>query len=194
MKQRRTAWQTRISGLTQPFDGSLTVGGSIAIRKMVAELWRPPAVYIRALSRNGVEPVRCAGRHARKMKLPAGVPTTLDEAMTFDASDHDPENRSAAGKTVGEMRGVRFATGSARERIRTYLSDFYRAVYRGVQEVERQSAPASFEGWVHQLYLNAGASSQEVYERRTHWSWGGGPVEPRRRANDGAPRWPGRSR
>ena len=240
--------------LTQPFDGSLTVGGSFAIRKMAAELSRPPAFYILALSRNDVELLRCAGLHAEKVKLPPGVPTTLDEAMAFDAPDHDLENRSEAGTTVGNMQGVRFGTGSARERVRTYLGDFYRVVDRGVQEVVRQSdiplllagveedaavyrsvstsrnlltqgitgspaldremeeilhraydvlraeeierqasamlearertapsrfstelAPvlrAAFEGRVHQLYLNADASRQEVYERGTYRSWG----------------------
>ncbi len=100
--------------LTQPFDESLTVSGSFAIRKMAAELSRPPAFYILALSRTEVELLRCAGLHAEKVKLPAGVPSTLDEAMAFDAPDHDLVNRSAAGTSTGDMRGVRFGTGSAR--------------------------------------------------------------------------------
>ena len=240
--------------LTQPFDGSLTVSGSFAIRKMAAELSRPPAFYILALSRTEVELLRCAGLHAEKVKLPAGVPSTLDEAMAFDAPDHDLVNRSAAGTSTGDMRGVRFGTGSARERVRTHLGDFYRAVDRGVQEVVRPSgiplvlvgveedaavyrsvstsrnlltqgitgspaldreldetlhraydvlradeiekqasamlearertvpsrfstelAPvlrAAFEGRVHQLYLDADASRQEVYQRGMYRSWG----------------------
>ncbi len=240
--------------LTQPFDASVTVSGSFAIRKMAAELSRPPAFYILALSRNEVELLRCAGLHAEKVKLPPGVPGTLDEALAFDAPDHSLENRSAAGPATGDMRGVRFGTGSARERLRTHLGDFYRAVDRGVQEVVRQpdiplvlagveedvavyrsvstsqnllpkgiigspaldremeeilrraydvlraeeierqasamlearerTAPsrfstelapvlrAAFEGRVHQLYLNAGVSRIEVYERGTYRSWG----------------------
>jgi hypothetical protein len=240
--------------LTQPFEASLTVSGSFSIRKMAAEMARPPAFYILALSRNKVVLLRCAGLHAEPAKLPAGVPTSLAEAMDLDAPDHDLENRSAAGSSVGDMRGVRFGTGSGREQETTHLGDFYRLVDRGVQdllhepeiplvlagveeemaayrlvstcrnllmqgitgspaldreldeilrracdvlrdeEIERQAsaliearertapsrfstelAPvlrAAFEGRVHQLYVNAEVSRQEVYERGTYLSWG----------------------
>ena len=124
--------------LAQPVKASLRVGGSFAIRQLAAELMRPRAFYILALSKEGVSLHRCAGFHAEVVKLPPGIPDTLAEALALEPPDHDLENRSSAGSSVGAMRGVRFGTGSGREQQHAHLGDYYKLVDRGLQEFLRE--------------------------------------------------------
>jgi hypothetical protein len=52
--------------------------------------------------------------------------------LAFKPPDHDLENRSAAGSSVGAMRAVRFGTGSGRETQHTYLRTSIKAVDHGL--------------------------------------------------------------
>lgn len=121
--------------LTQPAPPSLNVGGCFAIRKLAGEFGRPPIFYVLALSKTRVTLLRCTGLHADIVNLPHGVPDTLAEAMALDWPDHDLENRSGAGTSLGSMHSVRFGTGSGREQEHSYLADFYRIVDRGLQRL-----------------------------------------------------------
>jgi hypothetical protein len=118
-----------------PVKAELTVGGSFNIRPILAELHLPAAFYLLKLSKKSVALLRCAHLHTEPVALPKGVPETLEEAMEFKPPDHDLFNRSTAGPSVGTMQGVRFGTGSGREKQHTHLSDFYKAVDRGIVEL-----------------------------------------------------------
>lgn len=124
--------------LTHPAEPSLTVAGCFSIRKLAPELARPQVFYILILSKTKVALLRCAGLHSEVVKLPAGVPETLTEALELEPPDHDLENRSAAGSSTGNMQGVRFGTGSGRERQHVHLADFYKLVDRGLLDVLRE--------------------------------------------------------
>lgn len=133
--------------LIGPVNEELTVGARFFIRPLLAELHLPAQFYLLELSKKDVALLRCAHFHAEEVELPKGVPTTLEEALEFKKPDHDLENRSAAGSSDGAKRRVRFGTGSGRETQQTYLSDFYRAVDRGVVEVLSNSkAPLVLAG------------------------------------------------
>jgi hypothetical protein len=121
--------------LFAPVKGQCTVGGYFQIRPILSDLHLSPEFYLLKLSKKGVELVRCANLRTETVKLPKGVPETLDEALAFKPPDHDLENRSAAGPSPGAKRGIRFGTGSGHETQQAYVSDFYKMVDRGIVEL-----------------------------------------------------------
>ena len=114
---------------------SLTVGACFDIRPVLADLERPAEFYLLRLSQKTVEMWRWADGRMQGIELPKDVPRSLDEALAFKPPDHDLENRSSAGSSAGTMPGVRFGTGSGRERAHVYLADFFKAVDRGIREL-----------------------------------------------------------
>lgn len=121
--------------LTLPPKATVSVGSTFAIRDIAGEFGRPSAFYVLTLSRSGVHLSRCAGRHCESVKLPYGVPETLEEAMAFEPPDHDLENRSAASGSASGRRAVRFGTGSGREKQRLHVADYYKLVDRAVRSL-----------------------------------------------------------
>jgi len=122
----------RQSELIEPISTAVVVAGCFQVRPILAELHLPAEFYLLKLTKKRVELLRCAALHAQPVKLPKGVPETLEEAMAFKQPDHDLENRSPAGGSIGSMRGVRFGTGSGRETQQTHLADFYKLVDHGL--------------------------------------------------------------
>jgi hypothetical protein len=127
--------------LTHPVPASLTVGATFSIRKLYREISRPAVFYVLDLTKTGVSLLRCAGLRGEVAKLPPSIPATLAEAMAFEPPDHDLENRATAGKLAGEMRGVRFGTGSGREREQAHLLDYYKIIDRGLKDFFRAANP-----------------------------------------------------
>jgi len=137
---------TNLDGIA-PVQPGLTVGACFCLRPMLADLHLPAEFYLLRLSQKQVDLWRCSGLRAEPVQLPKGVPRTLDEALAFRPPDHDLENRSTAGSSAGSMRGVRFGTGSDREKAHGHLADFFKAVDRGIQElVHGGSAPLVVAG------------------------------------------------
>jgi hypothetical protein len=128
--------------VTEPVKPSFHVGGCFEIKPILTELHLPAEFFLLRLSKKKVEVFRCAGLRAEPLKLPAGVPETLEEALAFKPPDHDLENRSAAGSSPGAMHAIRFGTGSGRETQSAYLADFYKAVDRGMRELLSASSDA----------------------------------------------------
>jgi Bacterial archaeo-eukaryotic release factor family 3 len=123
------------------------VGDCFWIRPLLKSLAVPEKIYVLDLTRKSVALLACGLQSATPVELPKGTPRTLDEAMNFDAPDHDLMNRSSAGPSTGAMRGVQFGTGRGREAQRAHLHDFYNAVDRGVNEVLRsQQSPLVLAG------------------------------------------------
>jgi hypothetical protein len=121
--------------LTQPAKSSLTVAGCFAIRRLLPELRAPRLFYILALTNKSVQLFRCNYQRAEAVELPAGVPTTLEEALELERPDHDLENRSAIGPSTGSMHAIRFGTESGREAEHAHLADFYKLVDRGIHKL-----------------------------------------------------------
>jgi len=119
---------------------SLLIGAGFHIRPILTAAALPSNIYVLELTKKDIALLRCAHGRATPVELPKGTPQTLDEALAFDAPDHDLENRSTSGPSTGSMRGVRFGTGSGRETQHSYLADFYKAVDRGVNEILRSSS------------------------------------------------------
>jgi hypothetical protein len=133
--------------LIGPVNQSLSVGGCFQIRPLLNELHLPPEFYVLKLSKKRISVLRCAHLRADEMALPKSIPATAEEVLGFDQPDHELRNRSSIGPTAGDMRGVSFGTGSDRETQHTYLSDFYKAVDRGLSEFLRMNkAPLILAG------------------------------------------------
>jgi hypothetical protein len=124
-----------------------TVSDCFWIRPLLASLALPGNVYVLEVTKKAATLLACGLAGVAPVELPRGVPKTLDEAMGFDAPDHDLMNRSASGPSTGAMHGVQFGTGSGRETQHAHLGDFYRAVDRGVNELLRANqAPLVLAG------------------------------------------------
>jgi hypothetical protein len=119
--------------LIGPAGAALTVAGCFDIRPLLAQLRLPAEFYLLKLSKERVELLRCAGFRVEPVEMPRGTPTTLEEMLALEPPDHELENRSAGGGSVGAMRGVRFGTGSGRETQHSHRMDFYKAVDRGLR-------------------------------------------------------------
>jgi len=128
--------QFQVTGAMTP---SVTVSNCFSIRPLLAELHLPAEFYLLAISKKRVALLRCTGLEAEAVDLPKGIPGTLEEALALEPPDHDLMNRSTAGSSLGDMRGVRFGTGSGRERQHSHLADFYKIVDRGMNEFLRDS-------------------------------------------------------
>lgn len=115
------------------------VGDCFWIRPILKSLALPQKIYVLDLSKKSVALLECAQSDVARIELPKGTPRTLDEALNFDAPDHDLMNRSSAGPSNGAMGGVKFGTGAGREAQRGHLHDFYKAVDRGVNEFLRSA-------------------------------------------------------
>ena len=136
--------------LIGPINQALTVAAGFNLRPILPELHIPATFYVLKISSKRVKLFRCSHLQPESMSLPKGVPETLEQALEFKPPDHDLENRSAAGASIGALRGVRFGTGSGRETQQTYLADFYKAVDRGVRErLNGTNAPLVLAG-VHE--------------------------------------------
>jgi hypothetical protein len=146
----RSSEMLRQLQLIGPVNQALTIGACFNLRPILAELHLPAEFYLLELSKKRVDLFRCNHLQAQRVELPSGVPDTLDEALAFKQPDHDLENRAAAGASAGAMSRIRFGTGSGRETQQTYLSDFYKAVDRGVRErLNGSNAPLVLAG-VHE--------------------------------------------
>jgi len=133
--------------LLAPVKAQCVVATYFQIRPILADLQLPQEFYVLKLSKKRVELSRCTNLHTEVVKLPKGVPETLDEALAFKPPDHDLENRATSGGPAGPTRGIRFGTGSGRETQHAYLADFYRIVDRGVAELlHRSNAPLVLGG------------------------------------------------
>jgi len=123
------------------------VGDCFWIRPIFKSLALPANVYVLNITKKAVALLACGLTGVADVELPKGTPKTLEEALGFDAPDHDLINRSAAGPSTGAMHGVQFGTGSGREAQHAHLHDFYRAVDRGVNELLHPSqAPLVLAG------------------------------------------------
>jgi hypothetical protein len=133
--------------LLGPVKAQCVVASYFQIRPMLADLQLPQEFYLLKLSKKRVELSRCTNLHAEVIKLPKGVPETLEEALAFKPPDHDLENRATSGGPTGPTRGIRFGTGSGRETQHAYLADFYKIVDRAIAELlHRSNAPLVLAG------------------------------------------------
>jgi hypothetical protein len=85
--------------------------------------------------------------------LDARVPQSLEAWMNSRQPDHVLASRSAAGPSVGKMKGVLSGTSADREREGEYLAHFFQEVDRGVIAHLRSHSPLVLAGVDYELAI-----------------------------------------
>ena len=157
------------------------VGDCFWIRPLFPSLALPEKIFVLDLTKKSAALLVCSRSGITAVDFPKGTPRTIDEAMGFDAPDHDLVNRSAAGPSSGAMAGVKFGTGSGRETQHAHLRDFYRAIDRGVTELLHREisaprpAPLILAGVDEDMVLYRSVNSYpHLVEQGIHGSPGAG--------------------
>jgi len=122
--------------LTPGVSPFVAVGERFALLPVIAQGGIPADAYALGVNRNHVRLWRVHLFDAEELPLPAAVPASLREAGAFDAPDHDLENRSSAGPSVGGSR-VRFGTSA--DRGEAYLREFFTLISRGLHDTVRDA-------------------------------------------------------
>ena len=102
---------------------------------LLGGLLRVRDFWLLALSIKKVRLYRGSSDALTEVPLPAGVAASLAEDEEFDQPDHSLRGRSAAGPSIGGMKGVQFTTAAAHEGEPTYLHDFFRSIDHGIHSV-----------------------------------------------------------
>ncbi|MGH9559542.1 MAG: hypothetical protein ACRD30_09905 [Bryobacteraceae bacterium] len=118
--------------LRERVDANIWVRGRFQMAAPIKEADLPDRFYILKLSRKSVGLWR-AGLDLELIPLPRGIPASVDEFVELEKPDHDLENRSSIGGPAAGERRVRFGTTTDREAQRAHVSDFFKALDRGLR-------------------------------------------------------------
>jgi hypothetical protein len=91
--------------------------------------------WLLALSINEVRLFRGSIKGLADVALPAGVPKSVSAHEQSDQPDHSLRNRSTAGPSVGNMKGVQFGTSAETERRHGWLHDYFKELDRGIRPI-----------------------------------------------------------
>jgi len=112
----------------------VTVGDRFDLLPLVAAAQTPRRFFILGISKNKLRLFHYSDGSADELALPAGVPVSLEAAGAFDEPEHTMDSHSAAGPSVGGLRGVRFASSGDQDSNAVYLRHFFELVDRGLKE------------------------------------------------------------
>ncbi len=113
---------------------AVTVGDRFHLLPLVAAALIPNRFFVLGVSRNRIRLYHYADGHVEERALPASVPPSLEAAGAFDEPEHSSDSHSAAGPSVGGLRGVRFASTGDRDSEAVHLRHFFGLVDRGIKE------------------------------------------------------------
>jgi hypothetical protein len=116
--------------------------GPVCVRTVVAryfhilpflhQLCAAREFYILGLNQKNLRLLHYADGTCKEALLPVGLPSSVEEAGSFDIPDHTLRNHSPAGKSNGTMSGVSFGTGAEQEKSHERLHYFFRRVDQGL--------------------------------------------------------------
>jgi hypothetical protein len=113
------------------------VGDTFQLRPLLAAIAREQRFHLLAVSQGFVGLFESTMFRANEVKLPQSVPPNLQEWINARQPDHVQDNRSAAGPSIGSMKGVLFGVSRDREKRDEYLKHFFKVVDHGVHEALR---------------------------------------------------------
>jgi hypothetical protein len=150
----------RSSGLFQyyllhgRFQEAQMVQDRFQVRPLLQTLAHETRFHLLGLSRQQVRLLRCTLSKAEPVALDARVPQSLEAWMNSRKPDHVLASRSAAGPSVGKMKGVVSGMSADRERETEYLAHFFKEVDRGViAHLRNQSGPLVLAGVDYELAI-----------------------------------------
>ena len=116
-----------------------TVEERFQVRALLSSITREQSFHVLCLSRRHIRLLDCT-QHRVQPETTGGIPQDMRVWLNTRQPDHDLQDRSAAGPSVGSMKGVTFGTGTDREREDRYLLHFFKEVDRGVNALLRNDA------------------------------------------------------
>lgn len=147
-----------------------SIGPKFQVRSLLATLSREQRFHLLAITRHEVRLFHCGLRGIEQVKLSG--PTNFGAWKNTRKPDHDLDNRSSAGQSVGAMAGVTFTTSSDRERENQYLAHFFKAIDREVHAaLHGDSAPLLLAGTDDEVALYSRENTYpHLFEEHLHGS------------------------
>jgi hypothetical protein len=110
--------------------------------------------HLLGLSQRHVRLFHCTQYRAEPAAADAKLPQSLRSWMDSGQPDHVLASRSAAGPSVGKMKGVLSGTSAEHEREDAYLAHFFKAVDRGViAHLRNRTGPLVLAGVDYELAM-----------------------------------------
>jgi release factor family 3 len=113
---------------------AVTVGDHFDLVPLVDAAQTPRSFFILGISKNKLRLFHYSNGRVEELALPASVPVSLEAAGEFDEPEHTRDSHSAAGPSVGSLRGVRFASSGDQDSNAVYLRHFFGLVDRELKE------------------------------------------------------------
>jgi hypothetical protein len=107
------------------------------IRPLLPALAREQRFHLLCLSRRHIRLLDGTERRLEEVSTGGVIPQDIHVWLNERQPDHTLDNRSAAGPSVGSMKGVSFGTSTDREREDQNLAHFYKEVDREVNRLLR---------------------------------------------------------
>ncbi len=124
-----------------------SVGERFQVRPLLAAFAREQRFHLLCLSRRQIRLLHCTQHRAEEAAIRGVVPQDLRVWLHTRQPDHVLDNRSSAGPSLGDMKGVSFGTTTDREREDKYVAHFFKEVDRGVNALLREDpAPLLLAG------------------------------------------------
>jgi hypothetical protein len=147
---------------------AVTVGDRFHLLPLVSAALIPSRFFVLAVSRNRLRLYHFADGHLEELALPSAVPPSLEAAGAFDEPEHTSDSHSAAGPSVGGLRGVRFASTGDRDSEAVHLRHFFGLVDRGLKET-LHGEPLFLAGVQEELSLyRKTAKYPHIFESECH--------------------------
>jgi Bacterial archaeo-eukaryotic release factor family 3 len=118
--------------LLTPTDERLVVASHPYITPPLAYLMPQPIFYILAISKKLLRLGRWDSGKCMEALLPHGVPASFEESLASDQPDHDLQNRSQGGPSIGQVGSTRFGTGAERDQVHERLRHYFQIVDRSL--------------------------------------------------------------
>jgi Bacterial archaeo-eukaryotic release factor family 3 len=146
----------------------VTVGDYFDLLPLVATAQSPNHFFVLGISKNKLRLFHYSNGRVEELALPIGVPDCLEAAGAFDEPEHTMDSHSAAGPSVGGLRGVRFASSGDQDSNAVYLRHFFGLVDFGLKET-LNGAPLFLAGVQEELSLYRKiAKYPKIFESECH--------------------------
>ena len=136
------------------FQESHVVQERFQVRPLLQTLAHESRFHLLGLSRRHVRLFNCTQSHAEPVTLGPNIPQSLEAWMNSRQPDHVLASRSAAGPSVGSMKGVLSGMSADHEREGEYLTHFFQEVDRGLSAyLRKQNSPLVLAGVEYELAI-----------------------------------------
>lgn len=122
------------------FQERIVVGDRFQVAPLLSALTHEQRFHLLALSRHNTRLLECTPHSVDEVSLGGFAPRDMRTWLNTRQPDHMLDNRSVAGPSIGNMKGVMFGMSSDRDREDLYLSHFFGDVDRGVRSLLRNHA------------------------------------------------------